>query len=123
MMGTELSANKKIRAIGSVAVPVLRYSFGIINWCQELQTLDGKTKLLTIHAKHHPRAKVNHLFLQQGGTGLMQLEAAYEVEITKLVEHVDSKESPLMQTVRTHQYNINSAMLQTARCLKTDLEK
>ena len=31
VLGTELSAKNKIQAIGSLAVPVLRYSFGIIN--------------------------------------------------------------------------------------------
>jgi hypothetical protein len=28
----ELNNNNKIRAIGDLAVPVLRYSFGTINW-------------------------------------------------------------------------------------------
>jgi len=32
VLGTELSAKYKIEAIGSLAVPVLRYSFGIFNW-------------------------------------------------------------------------------------------
>jgi len=31
VLGTELSAKKKIQAIGSLAVPVLRHSFGIAN--------------------------------------------------------------------------------------------
>jgi len=35
----------------------------------------------------------------------MQLEAAHAVEITKLVEYIDRKEDPLIQVVRTHQYN------------------
>jgi len=35
VLGTELSAKNKIQAIGSLAVPVLSYSFGIINWHQE----------------------------------------------------------------------------------------
>jgi hypothetical protein len=48
---TELSAKNKMQAIGSLAIPVLRYSFGIINWHQEeIQKLDRKTrKMLTIH--------------------------------------------------------------------------
>ena len=50
----------------------------------------------------------------------MQLEEAYAVEITKLVKYVHNKENPLIQIVGTHQHNINSAMLQTARCLKTE---
>ena len=53
----------------------------------------------------------------------MQLEAAQAVEITKLVEYVDRKEDPLIQVVRTHQHNTNSAVLQTARCLKTEVQK
>jgi len=35
VLGTELSAKNKIQTIGSLAVPVLRCSFGIVNWHQE----------------------------------------------------------------------------------------
>ena len=60
-LGTELSAKNKIQANGSWAVPVLTYSFGIVNWCQEeLQNLDRKKrKLLAIHGQHHPKADVD----------------------------------------------------------------
>jgi len=53
----------------------------------------------------------------------MQLEAAYAVEITKLVKYVDRKEDPLIQVVRTHQHNTDSAVLQTAIRLKTEVQK
>jgi len=61
VLSKELSAKNKIQAIGSLAVTVPRYSFGIINWHQEeLQKLDRKTrKLLTIHGQHHPKADVD----------------------------------------------------------------
>jgi len=35
VFGTELSTKNKIQAIGLLAVPVLRYSFGFVNWHQE----------------------------------------------------------------------------------------
>ena len=35
VLSTELGAKNEIQAVGSLAVPVLRYSFGIINWHQE----------------------------------------------------------------------------------------
>ena len=93
----------------SLAVTLLKYSFGIVNWHQEeLQKLDRKTrKLLTIHGQHHPKADIDHLYVlrKQGGGGLMQLEAAHAVEITKLMEYVDRKEDPLIQVVRTHQFS------------------
>jgi len=80
-------------------------------------------KLLTIHGQHHPKGDVDRLYVprKQGGGGLMQLEA-YTVEITKLVNYTDSKEYPLKQIVRMH-HHINSSMLQTARCLKTELQR
>jgi hypothetical protein len=54
ILSTELSAKNKMQAIGSLAIPVLRYNFGIINWHQEeIQKLDRKTrKMLTIHGQH-----------------------------------------------------------------------
>jgi hypothetical protein len=64
VLGTELSAKNKIQAIGSLAVPVLRYSFGIVNWHQELQKLDRNArKLLTIHGQHHRKADVDPLYV------------------------------------------------------------
>ena len=88
--------------------------------------IDRKTrKILTIHGQHHPKADVDRLYVprKQGGRGLMQLEATHAVEITKLVDYVERKEDPLIQVVRTHQQNTNSAVLHTARCLKTEVQK
>ena len=79
-MGTELGAKNEIQAVGSLAILVLKYSFGIVNWRQkELQKLDRKTrKLQTIHGQHHPQAEVDRLYVtrKQKGSGLMQLEEA-----------------------------------------------
>jgi hypothetical protein len=44
----------------------------------------------------------------------MQVEGAYIAETLNLVECVESKDDPLIQIVRTHQHNTNSALLQTA---------
>ena len=72
-------------------------------------------KLLTIYGQHHSKAAVDllHVPRKQGRQGLMQLEEAYIVEITKMVEYVDRREDPPIQTVRMHQHNINSTVLQT----------
>jgi len=39
------------------------------------------------------------------------------------VEYVDRKEDPLIQVVGTHQHNTDSAVLQTARYLKTEVQR
>jgi hypothetical protein len=45
MLKSELNAKNNITAIGALAIPVLRYSFGIINWTlEEIKKLDGKTR-------------------------------------------------------------------------------
>jgi hypothetical protein len=88
--------------------------------------LDQKPrKLLTIHGHNHPKADVVRLYVprKQGGRGLMQFEVVHAVEITKLVKYVDRKEDPLIQVVKTYQHNADSAGLQTARCLKTEVER
>jgi hypothetical protein len=88
-----------------LAIPVLKYSFGIVNWHQEeLQNLDRKTKkLLTIHRQHHTKADVDRFYVprKQRGRGLIQVEAAHAVEITKLGKYVDRKEDPLKCKLQT----------------------
>jgi hypothetical protein len=97
-----------MQAIGTLALPILRYSFGIINWHQ--QNVDRKTKMLTAHGQHHPRADVDSLYVprKEGGRGLIQVEGTDMVEVMKLLEYVESKAEPLIQIVRTHQYYTNS---------------
>jgi hypothetical protein len=58
-----------------------------------------------------------------GRKGPDAVAAAHAVEITKLVEYIDRKEDPLIQVVRTHQYNTDSAVLETAGCLKTEVQR
>jgi hypothetical protein len=71
--------------------------------------------MLTNHGEHHPRADTDHLYIprKEGGRGLMQA-VAYIAETLNLVEYIESKEDPLIQFVRTHQHNTNSALLKTA---------
>jgi hypothetical protein len=48
---SEPNTRNKITAIGALAVPVLRYSFGIINWRrEEIKQIDKETrKMLTMY--------------------------------------------------------------------------
>jgi predicted GNAT family acetyltransferase len=70
----------KITAIEAVAVPELRYSFGIINWrIEEIKQIDRKTrKMLTMYKMHHPKADIDRLYVKrkEGGRGLVQVEGA-----------------------------------------------
>jgi hypothetical protein len=46
ILKSELNARNKITAVGALAVPVLRYGFGIINWrIEEITQIDRKTNV------------------------------------------------------------------------------
>jgi hypothetical protein len=53
----------------------------------------------------------------------MHLEETYILEITKLLEYVDSKENPLIQMFRMHQHTFSSVVSQTAICMKGELQR
>jgi hypothetical protein len=43
ILKSEMNPRNKITAIGTLAVPILRYSFGVINWrLEEVNKLKGK---------------------------------------------------------------------------------
>ena len=78
----QLNSANKLEAINTLAVPVVTYSFNIINWTlQELAKLDTKTRnFLTMYKMHHPKSDVDRLYLlrNEGGGGLIQLELSYK---------------------------------------------
>jgi len=63
ILKAEYNAKNKITAIGALAVPVLRYSFGIINWrVEEIRQTGWKTrKILTMYKMHHPKTDIDRL--------------------------------------------------------------
>jgi hypothetical protein len=62
---SELNAKNEITAIGALAVQVLRYRFGIMNWrTEEIRKMDRKTgKILIIHKMCHPTTDINRLYV------------------------------------------------------------
>ena len=86
---------KSIRAINSWAVPVIRYTAGIVDWTQaELDDLDRKTrKLMTANHALHPQSDVDRLYLprQTGGRGLLQVKQTVEEEKRALNDYIKNR--------------------------------
>ena len=63
VLKTELNATNRFEAINTLAIPVVTYSFNIIDWkMSEIKRLDTKTrKLLTLSKMHHTKADVDRL--------------------------------------------------------------
>ena len=100
---SELNAGNKITAVNTLAVPVLTYSFHIINWqLQEIKKLDRKTrKLLTMYKIHHPKADVDRLYIsrKEGGRGLTQIECRYRTSTIGLEKYLSETNEKLLKQV------------------------
>lgn len=94
MLSSQLNGHNKIITIKSYAVPVLRYSAGIVSWSlNELDEIDHKTrKLITIYKGLHPKSDVHRLFLprKSGGRGLLNVKQIVNVEKQALSHYVTS---------------------------------
>jgi len=104
---SELNSANKMKAINSLATPVVTYSYNIINWnMSEIKRLDSKTrKLLTMERMHHPKADVDRIYLprSEGGRGLIQLEKAYKTTVIGLHAYLEHTEDTLMKLVNAHE--------------------
>ena len=63
----ELNTKNKITAIGALVVPVLSYSFVIINWrLEEIRKLDTTTiKIVKLYKLYHPKADRDRLYVKK----------------------------------------------------------
>jgi hypothetical protein len=131
ILKSEPNARNKNTAIGALAVPVLRYSFGIINWrLEELKQIDRKSrKTLTMYKMHHPKAYIDRLYVKrkEGGRGVVQVEAAYKTEINNTAEYLNTKYKgdQFVNIIKNHestQPNMNSIIKLAAKIIE-DLNK
>jgi hypothetical protein len=67
IMKSGFNAKNKITATGALAVPVLRCSFGIINWrSEEIRKIDRKTRrILTMYKMYHSRAHADRMYIKR----------------------------------------------------------
>ena len=82
ILKTELNSKNRITAINMLAIPVITYSFYIIDWnLNELKRLDIKVRIMmTTHSMHHPKADIYSLYLPRSNRGrsLTQPELSYK---------------------------------------------
>lgn len=108
---TELNAKNKIAAINTIAVPVVAYSFGIVDWLRsDIEKMDRKTrKILTMGGIHHPNADVHRLYIKRkdGGRGLIELESAYNSSIVGLNAYIRQGKDKFTRLVKEYDQEKN----------------
>ena len=105
ILKSKLNGGNTIQAINNWAVPVIRYTAGIVDWTiAELEDLDRKTrKLMTAHRTLHPQSDIDRLYLPRriGGRGLLQIRQTVEEEIRNLSEYISSSTESALKEVIT----------------------
>ena len=88
VLKSELNVRNNTAAINTLAVPVILYSYGVIDWkLDEIQDLDRMTrKQLCMDQMPAKKANVDRIYLpcQEGGRSLMNLEKEYKATMIRL---------------------------------------
>ena len=104
---SELNARNKIAAINTLEVPVILYSYVVIDWIlNEIQDLDRMTrKQLCMNWMLSKKADVDRIYLpcQEGRRSLMNLEKEYKTTMIGLQTYMTNKDDVQIQDVLRHQ--------------------
>ena len=107
MLKSELNARNKIAVINTLAVPVILYSYGVIDWkLDEIQNLDRMTrKQLCLNQMLAMKADVDRIYLpcQEGGRSGMNLEKESKATMIGLQTYMTNKDDVQIQAVLRHQ--------------------
>ena len=107
MLKSELNARNKIAAINTLAVPVILYSYGVIDWkLDKLQDIDRMIrKQICMKWMLAKKAGVDRIYLpcQEGGRSLMTLEKEYKATMIGLQTYMTNKDDVQIQAVLRHQ--------------------
>ena len=102
ILKSKLNSGNMVKAINIWAVPVIRYSAGIVEWKKsELCNIDRKTrKVMNMHRALHSRANVDRLYVprKEGGRGLISIEECVNIESRALGQYLKTSEDEWLKS-------------------------
>ena len=113
VLKSQLNAGNTVKAINSWAVPVIRYTGGVVEWTvAELQEIDRKTrKLMTIHRAFNMNGDVDRLYVKRkdGGKGLLQIEQVIREEECAVSDYIKETQSDWLMKVASREHVLETA--------------
>ena len=134
ILKTQLSGKNKSKAINTYAIPLLTYSFGVINWTQtDIDNIERKVRTtLTKYRYHHPKSAIERVTLprEKGGRGIIDINNLMWKQIDELRHwfHIKQQESDLHRAIVQADkdltpLSVNKSELDIKTKLKTDEHK
>lgn len=103
ILSSELNGRNMIKAINTWAIPVITYSFGVINWSNtEIERINRRIRTsMTKHRIHHTNASTTRLYLPRklGGRGLLNLQYLHDKQILNLKKYFHQTQSDLIKAI------------------------
>ena len=109
ILKTELNSKNRVTTINKLAIPVITYSFNIIDWNlseAKKKKIDIKIrKMMTTYSMHYPKADIHRLYLPRSnrGRGLTQLELSYKISMMALFRYVNLSDDWMLQLASKHE--------------------
>ena len=87
----ELNTRNKLEAINTLAIPVVSYSFNVVN--------------CNLEEMHYPKADVSRMYVprKEGGQGMINLEMTYKTTAIGLNSYLESSEDRMLHAVLQHE--------------------
>ena len=107
ILKTELNSANRIEAINTLAIPVVTYSFNIVNWTlSDIKKMDTRIrKLMTCNRMHHPKADIDRLYIPrtEGGRRMIQLELSLKTTTIGIQKYLETTKDWMLQLVHIHE--------------------
>ena len=116
LLATELNARNLFQAINKSILPLISYSFGVVNWNEdELKGYDIQIrKMLNMYRVFEINSDIDRLYLprENGGRGLLSVWDVFRAKTSRIAHSLSHTNNPILeQTVdvdeRCHYSNIN----------------
>ena len=100
---TQLTTKNKIQAINQLAIPVVTYGFGVIDWPNyKINDIDVRTrKILTLHKVIYRNNCLDRLYLprSEGGLGLTEVNQSFKSSMVALSQYLHASQDPYIKIV------------------------
>ena len=107
VLQSKLNVKNKLESISTLTIPVVTYSFNVVNWnLEETKRIDRKIgKLMTLNKMHHPKADVNRMYIprKEQGRGITNLEMAFKTTTIGLNSYLQPSGNRMLQAVLQHE--------------------